>query len=98
MTEFVERNNFFDPYQNAYKRNFSTQTALVKVLYEIRLAMDLREMMVSVFFDFSKAFDCVDHRRLISRLRDFNFSNSALRILCSYLSGRMQMVCDSSNG
>ncbi|XP_020297639.1 uncharacterized protein LOC109862120 [Pseudomyrmex gracilis] len=43
ITQFVEENNCLDPYQNAYRRDFSTQTALVRVLDDIRQAADQRE-------------------------------------------------------
>lgn len=34
----------------------------------------MREITVSVFFDFTKAFDCVDHRLLVVKLKDLGFS------------------------
>lgn len=94
MTEFLEKSNGLDPFQNAYRRGYSTQTALVRVMDDIRYAADRREVTVSVFFDFSKAFDCVNHRQLINKLFNKNFSNSTLRWLYSYLDHRMQSVRD----
>ncbi|XP_020297183.1 uncharacterized protein LOC109861786 [Pseudomyrmex gracilis] len=57
MTEFLEKSNGLDPFQNDYRRGYSTQTALIRVIDDIRLAADKREITVTVFFDFSKAFD-----------------------------------------
>ncbi|RLU21552.1 hypothetical protein DMN91_005925 [Ooceraea biroi] len=96
ITDFLELNNLFDPFQSAYRKGHSTQTALVTVLDDIRWAVDKRMVTVSVFFDFFKAFDCVSHRLLIEKLRKLNFSCSALRWLCSYLDNRCQAVRDPS--
>ncbi|XP_011858459.1 PREDICTED: uncharacterized protein LOC105556015 [Vollenhovia emeryi] len=84
--------------KSAYKRGFSTQTALIRVLDDVRSAADKRMVTVSVFFDFSKAFDCVSHRLLITKLAALGFSNSVLHWLGSYLSDRCQAVRDTSSG
>jgi len=49
---------------------------------------------IAVFFDFTKAFDYVNHTILIDKLRTLGFSCSALRWLCSYLHARSQVVRD----
>lgn len=51
---------------------------------------------VSVFFDFSKAFDRVSYDLLLAKLSRMNFSSSTLRWLHSYLHGRLQAVRDLS--
>ncbi|KMQ81892.1 rna-directed dna polymerase from mobile element jockey-like protein, partial [Lasius niger] len=59
---------------------------------------DQRMVTVSVFFDFSKAFDRVDHLILIRKLKDLNFSDSVLQWIYSYLRCRSQAVKDSVAG
>ncbi|XP_011860079.1 PREDICTED: RNA-directed DNA polymerase from mobile element jockey-like [Vollenhovia emeryi] len=98
ITAYLERLDRLDPFQSAYKRGFSTQTALIRVLDDVRSAADKRMVTVSVFFDFSKAFDCVSHRLLITKLAALGFSNSVLHWLGSYLSDRCQAVRDTSSG
>ncbi|RLU16479.1 hypothetical protein DMN91_010547 [Ooceraea biroi] len=83
--DFLEQQGSFDPFQSAYRRGHSTQTALIRVMDDIRSAADDRRLTVSVFFNFSKAFDCVSHETLIDKLRTLDFSSSALRWFCSYL-------------
>lgn len=87
IVDFVEHRNLCDPYQSAYRKGMSTQTALIRIMDDIRLAIDKRMVTISVFFDFSKAFDCVSHSLLIDKLKGLHFS---LKWISSYLSGRRQ--------
>ncbi|XP_077270955.1 uncharacterized protein LOC143902128 [Temnothorax americanus] len=57
ITNFLEENDILDPFQSAYRKDFSTQTALIRILDDIRLAADRRKVTIAVLFDFSKAFD-----------------------------------------
>lgn len=50
---------------------------------------------MSVFFDFSKAFDRVNHLMLITKLKNLNSSDSVLHWIYSYLTCRSQAVKDS---
>ena len=97
VSAFLEASNLLDPHQAAYRRGFSTQTALIRTLDEVRQAADSRKVTIAVFFDFSKAFDNVCHELLINKLRCLKFSSSSLRWFCAYLDHRMQAVQDVSN-
>jgi len=67
--------------------------ALIRVLDDVRAA-DMRMVTIAVFFDFTKAFDYVNHFILIDKLRTLGFSCLVLRWLCSYLHARNQVVRD----
>ena len=45
---------------------------------------------MSVFIDYSKAFDTIQHEALIKKSANLNFSNSSIKIILSYLSNRQQ--------
>ena len=48
--------------------------------------------------DFSKAFDCIDHKLLIAKLHAYGFDNDALKFIYSYLKGRKERTkINSSN-
>ena len=45
-----------------------------------------------MFIDLTKAFDCINHDLLISKLRKLGFSTSFMNLLISYLTDRVQCV------
>ncbi|KMQ87873.1 rna-directed dna polymerase from mobile element jockey-like protein [Lasius niger] len=95
---FLENSALLDPCQSAYRDNHSTQTCLLRMLDEMRHPADQRMVTVSVFFDFSKAFDRVHHHTLLKKLKKLRFSDSLLRWFHSYLTGRSQVVRDGVAG
>ena len=53
-----------------------------------------RCVTILVHFDFSKAFNLVDHAILLDKLKKLGLSESALNLMKSYLRGRTQAVRD----
>ena len=83
--------------QYAYRKYYSTETALLKVKNDILLNMNRQHVTLLVFLDLSSASDTVDHTILLKRLRMcFGISGTALSWFESYLSDRKQYV--SVNG
>ena len=79
--------------QSAYKANNSTETALLKVREDILQAIDHREVTCLVLLDLSVAFDTVDYRLLLNRLKHrFGVVGKAYNWIKSYLSDRTQQV------
>ena len=54
--------------------------------------IDKGDIVGTLFFDFRKAFDLVDHKILMDKLSLYHFSPSALRWFNSYLDGRHQAI------
>lgn len=98
IVEYLLENDMLDPYQFAYRKNASTQTCILRMLDDIRQAVDKRKITISVFFDFSKAFDRVRHNVLINKLIVKGFSYTAIKWIHSYLTDRTQAVSDSFEG
>ena len=86
-------NNLYPVAQSAYRRNHSTETALLKVMNDILLNMNRQHVTILVLLDLSAAFDSVDHSILLNRLSSkLGLNGTALAWFLSYLSGRSQRV------
>lgn len=71
----------------------STETALVKVMNDILLALDHGKVSILTLLDLSAAFDTIDHTLLLNRLnKHYGISGTALTWFQSYLTGRKQTV------
>ena len=88
MTQF----NLHEPFQSAYRKNHSTETALVRVQNDILTALDKNEAAVLVLLDLAAAFDTVYHNMLLGRLSEFGITGTVWNCLKSYLSPRSQRV------
>ena len=83
--------------QSAYRKGYSTETALLIVVNDILSNMNKKQVSILVLLDLSAAFDTVDHAILLRRLEtSFGITDAALARFSSYLSGRSQRV--SVNG
>jgi hypothetical protein len=93
LSDFLTQNNILNPFQSGFRRSHSTETALIKITDDIRSAMDRSQCTILTLFDFSKAFDTVNHDILLTKLKILGFSMSSLSWMRSYLQGRKQCVC-----
>ena len=57
-----------------------------------RRCLDENKVVGTILMDLSKAFDSLPHDLLIAKLHAYGFSDNALTLLLSYLSGRTQCV------
>ena len=60
--------NIFSKYQCGFRKGFSTQHALLVMREKIKIARDKKGFCTAVLTDLSKAFDCICHDLLISKL------------------------------
>jgi Reverse transcriptase (RNA-dependent DNA polymerase) len=94
ILDYVDRKGLLTRWQSGFRRGRSTTTALLKVTDDLLRASDERLLSILVLLDFSKAFDSVNCDQLCKKLVErFGFSHSAVALVRSYLSERMQCVC-----
>src|SRR5664279_1445573 len=93
LATYLKDNNLLPDLQSAYRANHSTETAVLKVVSDILMALDVGGLAVLVLLDLSAAFDSVDHTILLHRLRtSFGLGDAAISWFKSYLSDRIQHV------
>ena len=81
------------PAQSGFRRGNSTSLQLTRLVQDIIGARAEKLYTGICFFDLAKAFDTVWHRGLLRKLQViFNISDTPLKWIESYLSGRSQFV------
>jgi len=77
---------------SAYRSHHSTETALLRVLSDLLCTVDDRLVTLLGLFDFSAAFDCVDHNILLRRLNiAFCIDGMALQWIKSFLTEQIHL-------
>ena len=93
ISGMAEKSGNTEPLQSVYKKNYSTETALLKVKADILQAMDNQRVVCLILLDLSAAFDTVNHQLPLNRLKyRFGFGGVILDWIGSYLMERKQMV------
>ena len=93
LTEHISTNNLLDPNQSAYRKDYSTETMLIKMQNDILCELDKGHIVAVVMIDVSAAFDTVSQEYLLQCFtKHFGISGKALEWMKSYLSNRTQSV------
>ena len=83
---------FLSPFLAAYRKWYSTQHVLVKMMKEWTENLDKFFFVGAVLTDLSKAFDCLPHDFLIAKLLAYGLSSDSLCYIYSCLKDRKQCV------
>ena len=92
LLAYLNKSGLLPQLQSAYRAGHLTETAVLKVLSDILLAIDAGDLSALVLLDLSAAFETVDHDILLQRLKtSFGLSGMVLEWFRSYLVGRHGM-------
>jgi len=93
LNNYMTENNLYEPCQSAYRKQHSTETALIKIMNDLLLALDENKSVLLVMLDLSAAFDTVNHEILIRRMQNhFGITQQSKLWLTSYFTNRSQFV------
>ena len=92
LTTFLDDHSLLSSSQFAYQRNHSTEDALILASNSWKLAKSEWKHTGVVMVDLSKAFDRVQHARLVQVLFDLGICDTPLERFLSYRSERQQCV------
>ena len=90
LMDFLVENNLITKTQHAYLKNHSTVTCLAELVNHIYKMLDNRLHTAIVKIDLSKAFDTINHQKLIQKLNNLGLHEDSLSWIASYLSSRTQ--------
>ena len=93
LQDYLAQYDLFPELQSAYRKNHSCETALLRVVNDLLLAVDDHMDAALVLLDLSAAFDTIDHDILSQRLETkYGITGKALGWFNSYIRGRTQVV------
>ena len=92
LVSYFEGNALFCKEQFGYRENSSSMKALVNLVEGVFTSFNRGEKTSALLMDLSRAFDCVNHDKLLSKLRHYGIRGIAHELFRSYLSGRRQFV------
>ena len=82
------------PFQHGFRSGHSTTTALLPLVHAAANGFNERRppsRTIAMAVDFSRAFDTVNHRKLLDALNNSNLEHNDIRWLNSYLRGRSSL-------
>lgn len=98
LIKFFRKFNIISNCQHGYMRNKNAETAMYELTLAILDALEGGDITLGLFLDLSKAFDCVDHRKLLDKLEMSGIRDKQLNLMRSYLRNRIQRVVISKDG
>lgn len=97
LLDFTTRYDLLPCRQSGFRAKHSTMTVLVDVVDEYIKAIDQSKVTTTVLLDYSKAFDCLNHKLLLAKLSFLGMSNRVIDWFESYLCNRSQQVKVTAN-
>ena len=92
LYDFCNKFNLITPSQYGFRKNFSTEHAVIEFQNKIIECLKNKTYAVGIFMDLSKAFDSISHEILIKKLYNYGIRGICLKWFESYLYQRSQYV------
>jgi hypothetical protein len=97
LLQHINVNNVFVEEQFGFSPTTSTDKASYSLINAILNVMNERKVVGSIFCDLQKAFDCVNHNILLTKLEFYRVTETTLKLIKSHLEGRYQKVILDNN-
>ena len=93
LIKFMTDNNVLSPNQFGFQKGKSTEDALINFSTKLYNELNQSNSVLSIFVDFSKAFDTVPHDLLIKKMEFYGIRGNLNNWFKDYLSNRSQKTC-----
>ena len=97
VINFLDTHNLLCENQYGFRSGRSCEHALLNAKDTILSALSKKQIALLLLIDFSKAFDLVEHPKLLSKLEHYGIRGQALNWFKSYLNDRKQFVSVGSS-
>ena len=88
---------FFSKQQFGFPKGYSMQYCLLSMLEKWKSVVNKGKYFVGLLTDLSKVFNCISHELTLAKLHAYDFSQTALRLIHSYLTNRKQTTRVNDN-
>ena len=92
IVNFLEENNLFNASQHGFRQGRSCLSQLLKHYDTILSYLERGINIDTIYLDFSKAFDKVDHTILLNKLKKLGITGKLANWIKSFLTNRTQTV------
>lgn len=89
---FLDTNKLLPSSQFGFRKGLSTYDALICITHDIQVALDAVYEAILMSLDFSSAFDRVNHKALLFKVRSLGIGGRFLQVLSEFLTERRQRV------
>ena len=97
FSKYLNEYNLLHQSQSGFRSKHSTESAIVRMIDSWLKAVNDGKLTGCVMVDFRKAFDLVDHKILLNKLKCYKCDVNCLSWFESYLSNRLQRVSLNNN-
>ena len=87
---FLEGNLLLTQTQSGFRKNRSTQDAVLALNEIIFQSLNDGKYTGAVYIDYKKAFDTINHTKLLEKLPKYGFRDNTVKWFSSYLGNRVQ--------
>ena len=92
LSFFVESNKLLHVHQSGFRKHHSCETALCRIVDSWLHEINSSKAVGVIFIDLTKAFDLINHKILIQKLRLYGMDENTIMFFTSYLLHRTQSV------
>ena len=92
LSSFIEKNKILSNNQFGFRKGRSVEDAINCLLHNIYKSLNEKKSAGTLFLDFSRAFDVINHNILIYKLNHYGMRGRCSKLVESYLSSRQQFV------
>lgn len=92
ITRHFTNSNLFYDLQHGFREKRSCQTQLLMLVDDILQSVNMKSQVDLILLDFSKAFDMVNHEKLLYKLHYYGIRGYTLKWIKNFLDNRSQSV------
>jgi hypothetical protein len=74
LMDHLHTNNILTNSRSGFRKNASTTNAIYKLTNYILMALNNKKKSCGIFFDLEKAFDCIDHEILMTKMKYYGIN------------------------